>query len=239
MKTETRVGLYLTIIVHLLALIGILAYQIQSVRQKDASFELDFTQQEREEQQQAEEERLARRAELSAELEDMIRGVQRESRNVAVDATQRRALRDDRHSNPNEVYDEAKALQDKLDAARKAVQEQQGDEDVAAPVQKQEEKKNVPAYTGPSVLEYTLEGRKIMNPSTPAYKCLGGGDVTVAIQVDPKGIVLQATIIADFSSQDRCLQEYAIEAAKKTRFTSSPDAPPRQEGEIVYRFIPQ
>lgn len=237
MNPEKRVGLYLTIIVHLVVLIGFLLYQINSMVEKESSFVLDFTKQEEEEEQARKEER---RAQLSAEVEDLIRGVQQQSRNVAVDATQRnRALRDDRHTNPNEVYDEAKELQDKLDAARKAVEDQQGVEEIDVSPKKEEKPKNTPAYTGPSVLEYTLEGRKATNLPIPVYKCMGGGDVTVAIQVDRKGYVKEAAIVIDFSSQDRCLQEFAVRAAKQSRFNSSSEAPSMQSGEIVYRFIPQ
>ena len=78
-----------------------------------------------------------------------------------------------------------------------------------------------------------------MSLPIPVYKCLGGGDVTVSIQVDRKGYVQKAAIVAYFSSQDRCLQEYALRAARQSRFTASVDAPPLQTGEIVYRFIPQ
>lgn len=237
MKKETRVGIYLTVILHLLVLIGFLLYQINSLVQKESTFVLDFTKQE-EREEKAEKEK--RREELSAELEDLIAGIQQQSRNVAVDISEReRHLKDDRNRNPEQVYDEAKSLQEKLDAARKAVREQQGEEEIVQADKIDQKKTQTEAYTGPSVLEYRLDGRKAMNLPIPAYKCLGGGDVTVAIEVDRKGMVVEALIVADFSSMDHCLQEFAIRAARQSRFTSSTNAPPRQSGEIVYRFIPQ
>lgn len=237
MKKETRVGIYLTVILHLLVLIGFLLYQINSLVQKESTFVLDFTKQE-EREEKAEKEK--RREELSAELEDLIAGIQQQSRNVAVDISEReRHLKDDRNRNPEQVYDEAKSLQEKLDAARKAVREQQGEEEMVPADRIDQKKTQTEAYTGPSVLEYRLDGRKAMNLPIPAYKCLGGGDVTVAIEVDRKGMVVEALIVADFSSMDHCLQEFAIRAARQSRFTSSTNAPPRQSGEIVYRFIPQ
>ncbi|MDD2641293.1 MAG: hypothetical protein PHT08_06815 [Bacteroidales bacterium] len=237
MKKETRVGIYLTVILHLLVLIGFLLYQINSLVQKESTFVLDFTKQE-EREEKAEKEK--RREELSAELEDLIAGIQQQSRNVAVDISEReRHLKDDRNRNPEQVYDEAKSLQEKLDAARKAVREQQGEEEMVPADKIDQKKTQTEAYTGPSVLEYRLDGRKAMNLPIPAYKCLGGGDVTVAIEVDRKGMVVEALIVADFSSMDHCLQEFAIRAARQSRFTSSTNAPPRQSGEIVYRFIPQ
>lgn len=231
-------GIYLTVILHLLVLIGFLLYQINSLVQKEPAFVLDFTKQE-EIEEKIEKEKL--REELSSELEDLIAGIQRQSRNVAVDVSEReRHLKDDRNANPEQIYDEAKSLQEKLDAAREAVREQQGEEEIAPAADRIEKKKTqAEAYTGPSVLEYRLDGRKAMNLPIPAYKCLGGGDVTVAIQVDRKGMVVEALIVADYSSMDHCLQEFAVRAARQSRFTSSTDAPPRQSGEIVYRFIPQ
>lgn len=237
MKKETRVGIYLTVILHLLVLIGFLLYQINSLVQKESTFVLDFTKQE-EREEKAEKEK--RREELSAELENLIAGIQQQSRNVAVDISEReRHLKDDRNRNPEQVYDEAKSLQERLDAARKAVREQQGEEEMVPADRIDQKKTQTEAYTGPSVLEYRLDGRKAMNLPIPAYKCLGGGDVTVTIEVDRKGMVVEALIVADFSSMDHCLQEFAIRAARQSRFTSSTNAPPRQSGEIVYRFIPQ
>lgn len=236
MKKETKTGIYLTIIVHLVALIVILSLQISSMIRKESSFVLDFTQQEELEAAQRKEQM---RAEISEGLDELIAEIQRQSRNVAVDATQRnQLLQDDRHKNPAEVYKEAEELQKRLDAARKEVEEQGGQEAVAAQKNK-DERENEKPYTGPAVLEYSLEGRKAMSLPIPVYKCLGGGDVTVAIQVDRKGYVKKMAILQDFSSQDRCLQEFALRAARQSRFTASEEAPPLQPGEIVYRFIPQ
>ncbi|MFA5227668.1 MAG: hypothetical protein WC396_08660, partial [Bacteroidales bacterium] len=77
MKKETRVGIYLTVILHLLVLIGFLLYQINSLVQKESTFVLDFTKQE-EREEKAEKEK--RREELSAELENLIAGIQQQSR---------------------------------------------------------------------------------------------------------------------------------------------------------------
>ncbi|HHV40510.1 MAG: hypothetical protein RBR62_01560 [Bacteroidales bacterium] len=236
MKKETKTGVYLTVIVHLVALIVILSAQISSLVRKESSFVLDFSQQEKWEEEQRKEQM---RAEISEGLDELISEIQRQTRNVAVDATQRnRMLRDDRHKDPAEVYKEAEELQKRLDAARREIEEQTGPEVPVANKKDEKEEKAKP-YTGPAVLEYSLEGRKAIKLPIPVYKCLGGGDVTVAIQVDRSGIVKRVAIVQDFSSQDRCLQEFALRAAGLSRFTASEQAPPLQPGEIVYRFIPQ
>jgi len=119
MKQESRIGLYLTIIVHLVALIVVLSLQVSSMIQKESSFILDFTPQEELELEQQREEIRAR---VSEGLDDLIAGIQRESRNVAVDASLRnRPLKDDRHPDPSQVYKEAEALQERLDASRKEI----------------------------------------------------------------------------------------------------------------------
>ncbi|NLA15572.1 MAG: hypothetical protein GX877_03430 [Bacteroidales bacterium] len=236
MKKETKTGIYLTVIIHLIILIVFLVLQISSLVRKESTFVLDFTPQE---EWEATQRREQMRAEISEGLDQLISEIQSQTRNVPVDATLRnRMLRDDRHRDPSQVYKEAEELQKRLDAARKEVEEQRGTEAVAAHKDKEEQTREDP-YTGPAVLEYSLEGRKATSLPIPVYKCLGGGDVTVAIQVDRRGFVKKVAILQDFSSQDRCLQEFALRAARQSRFTASEQAPPLQPGEIVYRFIPQ
>ena len=192
MKKETKTGLYLTVIVHLVALIIFLLFQINSILQKESSFVLDFS---RQEELEAQLQKEQMRAQLSAKLEDLISGVEQQSRNVAVDATQRNHnLKDDRHEDPSQVYEEAQELQKRLDAAREAVEEAGGQEDIAAAQQEKEDDQKAKPYTGPAVLEYTLDGRKAMSLPIPVYKCIGGGDVTVIIYVDQKGYVQKAEI---------------------------------------------
>jgi len=45
--------------------------------------------------------------------------------------------------------------------------------------------------------------------------------------------------INNASSSDACLREFAVRAAKSSRFTASASSPDKQVGEIVYRFIAQ
>ena len=102
---------------------------------------------------------------------------------------------------------------------------------------KKEEKKK--EYSGPSVLSYNLEGRKASHLKIPAYRCYGEGDVTVIITVDPQGNVVAAKVMDTISSGDQCLRNFAVRAARLSKFNASPSAPARQNGEILYRFIAQ
>ena len=233
-KRDNNAGLYLTVAFHLLLLIILLASRITYLLKEETSFILDFTKEELMEE-------IARREQLkedvSKELDDLIAG-RPAVRNVVVDATTRReALIDDRFRDPAQVYNEARVLQEKLNAAKREAEANMGNDNIPDPV-KQETTKTE-AYKGPSVISYTLEGRKAMSLPIPVYKCVGGGDVNVTIVVNRRGYVIAAVVKPDLSSPDKCLQEYAIRAAKSSRFTASTTAPERQTGEIVYRFIAQ
>lgn len=233
---EKKIGLYTTIIFHLVVLIIFLVYKIYGVVAEETSFVLDFSGQEKIEQEIKKQE-IKERA--SRELDEMLSGraSSRSIRNVAVNRSNR-ALKDDRFKNPNQVYDEARELQRKLDASRREALKEQNSGDVATPGKKVKESKSE-TYKGPSVLSYTLEGRRGLYLPIPVYKCVGGGDVSVRIVVNRKGYVVSAEVIKSASASDPCICRYAVEAAKRSRFSASSKAPEKQIGEIVYRFIPQ
>lgn len=232
---EKKVGFYSTIIFHLVVLIIFLLTAIHGIVSEETSFVLDFSKLEEIEKIEKLEE-LKQQA--SKELDDLLSGRASNSyRNVAVDRSNQ-PLRDDRFKNPNQVYDEARELQRKLDASRAAALREQGSDDVAAN-NENIPKENAQQYKGPSVISYTLDGRKAISLPVPAYKCQGGGDVSVQITVNRKGYVVAAQVIESVSSSDECIVRSAIAAAKRSRFRASTTAPEKQVGEIVYRFIAQ
>ena len=233
---EKKAGFYSTIIFHLVVIIICLLTAIQKVVSEETSFVLDFSKLEELERVEKQEEL---KAQASKELDDLLSGNASSSayRNVAVDRSSR-ALKDDRFKNPNQVYDEARELQRKLDASRAAAQREQGaDEDAVS--QDNLPDSNAPQYKGPSVISYSLDGRKAISLPVPAYKCQGGGDVSVQIQVNRKGYVVSAAVIESVSSSDECLIRSAVAVAKRSRFRASSSAAEKQVGEIVYRFIAQ
>lgn len=233
MKSDDRAGLYITIIFHLMVVIVLLVCQISSALKRENTFVLDFSKQEKVEKERAE---RNLKEEISERLDRMLAeaaGVP--VRNVAVD---RGALKDDRNTNAEELYREAEKLAQDLKNGPKL---DEPDEDYAAvskPVRQKEEQKES-SYNGPSVVSYELEGRKASKLSIPAYRCLGAGHVTVVITVDPSGKVLNAKIQDEVSSDDRCLRDFAVRAARLSRFSASGTAPARQVGNIVYLFVAQ
>lgn len=235
-----RAGIYLTVSIHLLVLILFLLYQIRVQLQRESAFVLDFTKQEAAEKVQQQALQQAQlRAQVSEELDAILSGSAAAApRNVVVNATERgQQLRDDRYRNPAQVYSEHQQLQAKLDASRRAAQALQGSDDNVASVKTEPSPSET--YKGPSVISYKLGERKALSLPIPVYKCFGGGDVTVIIAVDPKGYVVAASVYREFSSSDPCLTEYAVRAARSSRFSADPNAPMQQQGEIVYRFVAQ
>jgi len=237
-RKENKAGLYLTIAVHLMVIIVLLSAKIGFILSEETSFVLDFTKQEEFEK---EEQKARFEKEISNELDEILSGQDRNRyiRNVATDVSSLKGsqLKDDRFTNPKQVYDEAKRLQEKLDASRRETESLQGSDENISSEEKKDNKGDT--YKGPSVISYSLEGRKALSLPIPVYKCVGGGDVYVAISVNRKGYVIAASVITASSSSDKCLQEFAVKAARSSRFTASSTAPEKQTGEIVYRFIAQ
>ena len=215
---DQKAGLYITVSIHLAVIIVLLAVRIGSEIKRENSFVLDFTAQEELERLQ---ERIRMQERVEAQLEQMLSaqgGVP--MRNVAVDQS---TLKDDRGTNAEEQ------------------QQPEAEDNFAAVQEERKEKKKEEAkpYTGPSVLSWSLDGRKASHLPIPAYRCYGAGEVTVIITVNNRGDVVNAKVDDGVSSADACLRTYATRAARLSRFSASPEAPARQMGTITYAFIAQ
>lgn len=236
MKSDDRAGLYITVIFHLVLLIVLLAAQISSALKGENTFVLDFTKQEQVEKEQAVQ---TLKEEVSERLDRMLAeagGVP--VRNVAVDRAGS-ALKDDRNTDAEELYKEAEKLAQELKDGNSIDEPDDDYAQITRPEQTKKEEPKKQTYSGPSVVSYDLGGRKASRLSIPAYRCLGAGHVTVIITVDPSGNVLNAKVEDGVSSDDKCLREFAIRAARLSRFSASASAPARQMGNIVYLFIAQ
>lgn len=235
---EERAGLYITIIFHLMVIIVLLVYQIGATLQREESFVLDFSREEEIERQKEEE---IFKENISRRLDELIAASRRSGepiRNIAVDAGSK--LKDDRNTDADQLYKDAERLANELrDGQKDAIEEDAREETVElqSPQKKSDNEKK--EYSGPSVVSYTLEGRKASHLKIPAYRCYGEGDVTVIITVNNAGQVVGARVFEATSAADQCLRNYAVRAARLSRFSSSSTAPHNQTGEIVYRFIAQ
>ena len=234
---DERPGLYITVIFHLTGIIVLLLYQIDSTIRREESFVLDFSKQEEIERRKEEAEF---KEDISKRLDELIAAAKSSStpiRNIAVDASQ---LKDDRGTDAEQLYKDAERLAKDLKNGQKdAIEEDARNETVELPSQNKKDDSKAKEYSGPSVVSYTLDGRKASHLKIPAYRCNGGGDVTVIITVNNGGNVVGAKVMDSISSSDQCLRNFAVRAARLSKFSASQTAPPNQTGEIVYRFIAQ
>ncbi|MDY5823770.1 MAG: hypothetical protein SPJ99_02780 [Candidatus Coprenecus sp.] len=235
---DDKAGLYLTIIVHLVILIILLSYSIARQVIPDNSFVIDFSGEEQRErllkEQQIKEE-VAKELDrlLSMQAKDPVSS---QIRNVATERSSAN-LKDDRNTDTKKLYEDAKELQKKLDRTRKSTQEQEDSDNTVTYTKK--DKDSGEKYTGPSVLSWSLDGRKPISLPVPAYKCQESGEVYIIIIVNQKGYVVGTRINESLSSDNKCLREEALKAAGRSRFNTSLSASKQQTGEIVYSFIAQ
>jgi len=93
-------------------------------------------------------------------------------------------------------------------------------------------------YRGPSSVSYNLKGRYKEYLPIPVFKCEESGIVKVEILVNSYGRVTKTTIIENGSqTEDQCLWDTAIDAAKRSRFNES--STKLQKGTITYNFVRQ
>lgn len=239
LSNENKAGLYITVIVHLAVIIVLLLTGVHSVMQQEHSFVIDFTREEALERKQLEAEKQAQEEAfdeaIARRIDQMLSGTSGISfRNTAVD---RSTLKDDRGTNANQLYADAARLARDL---KGGFTPDEPDEDYAAVSNpRKDDTKKAQAYSGPSVVSWTLDGRKASHLPIPAYRCYGGGMVTVLIKVDNKGKVIDARVQEETSSPDKCLRDFAVRAARMSRFNIDTKAPARQAGDIIYQFIAQ
>ena len=229
-------GILITVSIHLAVIIILLLTVVEpSIRKQSATYEFDFTKQDEIEKLEKE---VQRQKALNDRREKLLKenGVGSEPvRNVTVD---RGSLKDDRGTDAEKLYREAERIQKQYEEIMS-----RGDDSFIAMKEprhsekKEEEQKSV--YSGPSVLSYEVPGRKGSYLPIPAYKCMGEGEVTVNVTVNPQGKVIAASVKDDVSSDDSCLRAYAVRAAQSSMFSSKAGAPAKEYGYITYRFIAQ
>lgn len=235
---DDKAGLYLTVIFHLVILIILLLTQIGFSLKREDLFVIDFSHDEKKEVTKVERKEEQTLDEAVAEkIERMLAGDAGIEFKNTTTSRNKGALKDDRNTDAEKLYADAARLAKDL---KNGIQ--QDDEDVVVTKPVKAEKKDDSSsrsYSGPSVLSWHLDGRKASHLPIPAYRCYGGGMVTVVITVNTSGKVIDARVLDDVSSQDKCLRDFAIRAARMSRFSASPTAPSKQTGDIVYQFIAQ
>lgn len=241
---RARVPLLVVLIVNLVALIITLTVNIHgTARFAESSMFLGLDVPPTEEEMRAAQEIKAQQAMKHTAWENEMRAS--EVRNVAVDASRRMeldaALTDEKHIDAEKLYEEAARVRGEVAANQGRVEEleEMGEVDVPNTPQKEVQPAGTKIYTGPSVVSYSLQGRKARRLPVPAYRCESGGTVVVDIAVNSRGLVVQAAIDAQNSSVDECLRESALQAARASIFNTIPPDGKQAVGSITYLFVAQ
>lgn len=134
--------------------------------------------------------------------------------------------------------DEQKRLSEMMEDNPLSYQEEEIEkDDEEEPSKSQEMAAN---YEGPTRIYYDLEGRTHRYLPIPIYKCEGAGKVTLEIEVNQKGIVEKAQVLArESTTKEPCLIETAIGSAMISKFNADLNSPKIQTGTLTYHFVAQ
>lgn len=234
---DHRIGICMTVIIYLL--IGIAFVTAKIVINDIESTQGFYIEMEKELIPESE------KIEIEQEkMEQMTREQFNEVKNIAMNANAKldAGLKDDKGTKASDIYNEAKALEDKLSSGRQSYERgMQEEQDILNSRNQQKkgsnEKREESRVNGRVTVTYSLDGRRATYLHIPAYQCEGGGEIVVGITVNRNGKVIAASISR--GSGDNCLQEMAVAAAYASKFNVDGSAPDKQQGTITYLFIPQ
>ena len=177
---EDKAGLYITIIFHLVVIIVMLAYQIDSSIRKEESFVLDFSKQEEIEQRKKEE---VFKKDISKRIDEMLAAAQvsrADIKNIAVDAST--PLKDDRNTDAEQLYKDAERLAKDLKNGQHA-KEDAREETVELPSKEKKSEEKQKEYNKEIVVEieplrfyYAAEEyhQKYLDKNPTGYCHIGG-----------------------------------------------------------------
>ncbi len=241
------VGILGTVIVHLLAGIIFMSFQLQSLKKEHKQeFEIEFLAVE----EPVEENKIIELPPTSVEniLKDDIEMLNI-ARNLAnkseekidpadyIDKVKEELIRSGKLSEDNYI-DEQKARNEMEQEDPLAVEEKtKKNDEEDKPKESQEMAAN---YKGPTRIYYDLAGRTHTYLPIPIYKCQGSGKIVLLIEVDEKGAVKNAgVIVGESTTRDECLIETAVGTALRSRFNANLNGPKIQKGTLTYIFVAQ
>jgi hypothetical protein len=243
------VGILGTVIVHLIAAIIFMSFQLQSLKTKEnqiEKFEIEFAAFE-------EKKIIPVPEELPPTSVENILHDDVEMLNIARNL----ASKPEEKIDPQDYIDKVKdeliqsgklGTDNYLDRPRGNYQQTEDDQFTLENERKKEEaeekatdsQKMAANFQGPTRIYYDLQGRNHTYLPIPIYKCQGSGKVVLLIEVNQKGYVENASIIEGQSTaSDECLIETAVGTALRSRFESNLNAPKIQKGTLTYIFVAQ
>lgn len=240
------VGVLGTVIVHLVAGIIFMSFQLRSITiERRKEFEIEFLQVEEPEVKE-------KIIELPpTTVENIIRDDQELlniARNLASKATEPVDPQEYIDKVKEELIKAGKLGPDNYIDEQKKMEEMSGDENLAYDAAKEEKQENQPResqkmeanYQGPTRIFYDLKGRYHTYLPIPIYKCQGAGKIVLMLEVNQKGMVEKAQIVArESTTSDECLIETAVNTALMSRFNADANAPKIQKGTLTYIFVAQ
>jgi hypothetical protein len=239
------VGILGTVIVHLVAGIIFMSFQIKSLRTEEKEMlTIEFAEVEKPVES-------ARLIELPASNIERILQGDEEMLNIARNLANRPEETVDPSKYIDMVKDElirdGKLGIDNYIDEQKKLGEMDGDENLAieentdkTTEEPSESEKMAANYQGPTRIYYDLKERTHTYLPIPIYKCQSSGKVVLAIQVSQKGIVEEARIIeGESTTADICLIETAVNTALISRFNADINSPKLQVGTLTYHFVAQ
>ena len=247
-KNDGRlVGIFGTVIIHLIAAIVFMSFQISSVKKGTSDeFVVEFTPVEKLPADNKLVELPATTIEKILQGDEDMLNI---ARNLANKAEEKINPADYIDMVKEELIKSGKLGTDNYIDEQKRLNEIKSDENIA--VDKEEAKKNetdnpdksqemAANYKGPTRIYYDLAGRTHTYLPIPIYKCQGSGKVVLSIEVNQKGIVIKALIITNESTtSDPCLIETAVSTALISRFNSDINSPKTETGTLSYHFVAQ
>lgn len=238
---RSRVPLLFVLMVNLIVLIAVLSFKLEGTQRFVES--RMFVGLEEPAEETAAREAAARPTQEHRGWEGEMRAS--EVRNVAVDASREvnldAGLQDEKNIDAERLYKDAARVRAEMAANEGRVEtlEDYGEVDVPNTARKEVRPRDGEAYSGPSVVSYSLKGRKARRLPVPAYKCEAGGPVVVDIVVNGEGRVVLASVDAANSSSDACLRDAALQAARGSVFNAVGARAPQVAGSITYMFVAQ
>ena len=241
------VGIFGTVIIHLIAGIIFISVQLKSLKSDLASeFEMEFV--------PAEEQQIrVKQIELPATSVEKVLQGDEEMLNIARNL----ANKSEEKINPSDYIDKVKeeliksgklGVDNYIDEQKRLykikAEEKAGIETDTTGKNKidqpKESQKMAANYKGPTRIYYDLAGRNHLYLPIPIYKCEGSGKVVLTIEVNQEGSVEKALIVENESTtSDPCLVETAINTALISRFNPDASSPRVQVGTLSYLFVAQ
>ncbi len=244
---ERLVGIFGTVIIHLIAAILFMSFQINKIK-KDISheFQMEF----------APEEAIENKEKLvelpSTSVERVLKGddeMLNIARNLANKAEEKINPADYIDKVKEELIKSGKLGLDNYIDEKKKLNEAKSNENpgIAKDTIKKmvtdkpdDSQKMAANYKGATRIYYDLANRTHTYLPIPIYKCQVSGKVVLNIEVNQNGFVEKAQIIANESTtSDECLIETAVTTALVSRFNSDFNSPKIQKGTLSYQFVAQ